>query len=123
MFPSSTCTYVCNFTQNDVTCTKYITTSQGKQKQQKRTTTFFEFCNAETGTLLCTDVAARGLDIANVGLVVNYTFPLTIEDYIHRIGRTGECAEGDGLIESIMLMFCLRRSRRQVWQIDHILHR
>lgn len=35
----------------------------GKQKQQKRTTTFFEFCNADKGTLLCTDVAARGLDI------------------------------------------------------------
>ena len=35
----------------------------GKQKQQKRTTTFFEFCQAETGILLCTDVAARGLDI------------------------------------------------------------
>jgi superfamily II DNA/RNA helicase len=35
----------------------------GKQKQAKRTSTFFEFCGAETGTLLCTDVAARGLDI------------------------------------------------------------
>jgi len=35
----------------------------GKQKQQKRTTTFFEFCQADKGTLLCTDVAARGLDI------------------------------------------------------------
>lgn len=35
----------------------------GKQKQQKRTTTFFEFCQAKTGVLLCTDVAARGLDI------------------------------------------------------------
>ncbi len=35
----------------------------GKQKQQKRTSTFFEFCQAESGILLCTDVAARGLDI------------------------------------------------------------
>lgn len=38
----------------------------GKQKQQKRTTTYFEFCNAEKGILLCTDVAARGLDIPAV---------------------------------------------------------
>jgi len=35
----------------------------GKQKQQKRTATFFEFCQADKGILLCTDVAARGLDI------------------------------------------------------------
>lgn len=37
----------------------------GKQKQQKRTNTFFEFCNAKQGTLICTDVAARGLDVWN----------------------------------------------------------
>ena len=34
-------------------------------------------------------MAARGLDIPDVEVVINYTFPLTIEDYIHRIGRTG----------------------------------
>jgi ATP-dependent RNA helicase DDX18/HAS1 len=38
----------------------------GKQKQQKRTTTFFQFCKADKGILLCTDVAARGLDIPKV---------------------------------------------------------
>jgi ATP-dependent RNA helicase DDX18/HAS1 len=36
----------------------------GKQKQQKRTNTFFEFSNAEHGILICTDVAARGLDVS-----------------------------------------------------------
>lgn len=36
----------------------------GKQKQQKRTNTFFEFINAESGILICTDVAARGLDVS-----------------------------------------------------------
>lgn len=37
----------------------------GKQKQQKRTNTFFEFCNAKQGTMICTDVAARGLDVSS----------------------------------------------------------
>ena len=35
------------------------------------------------------DVAARGLDIPQVEYVINYSFPLTVEDYVHRIGRTG----------------------------------
>jgi len=48
---------------------------QGKQKQQKRTSTFFEFCNAEAGILLCTDVAARGLDIPAVDWIVQFDPP------------------------------------------------
>lgn len=39
--------------------------------------------------MVATDVASRGLDIPNVAYVINVTFPLTIEDYVHRIGRTG----------------------------------
>lgn len=38
---------------------------------------------------IATDVAARGLDIPDVEVVINYSFPLTTEDYVHRIGRTG----------------------------------
>lgn len=48
---------------------------QGRQKQQKRTSTFFEFCTAETGILLCTDVAARGLDIPEVDWIVQFDPP------------------------------------------------
>ena len=40
--------------------------------------------------MVATDVAARGLDIPEVEVVINYTFPLTVEDYVHRIGRTGK---------------------------------
>ena len=48
---------------------------QGRQKQQKRTSTFFDFCQAETGILMCTDVAARGLDIPEVDWIIQYDPP------------------------------------------------
>nr|CAH7728302.1 unnamed protein product [Callosobruchus chinensis] len=68
----------------------------GKQKQTKRTTTFFQFCNAETGILLCTDVAARGLDIPAVDWIVQYDPPDDPKEYIHRVGRTARGEGGSG---------------------------
>jgi ATP-dependent RNA helicase DDX18/HAS1 len=68
----------------------------GKQKQQKRTNTFFEFCNAKQGTLICTDVAARGLDIPAVDWIVQFDPPDDPRDYIHRVGRTARGANGKG---------------------------
>ncbi|CAJ2510856.1 Uu.00g064810.m01.CDS01 [Anthostomella pinea] len=68
----------------------------GKQKQQKRTNTFFEFINAKSGTLICTDVAARGLDIPAVDFIVQFDPPDDPRDYIHRVGRTARGAGGKG---------------------------
>jgi len=61
----------------------------GDMSQEARTRSFHDFRDGRAPLLVATDVAARGLDIPNVEYVINYTFPLTIEDYVHRIGRTG----------------------------------
>lgn len=47
------------------------------------------FRNGEAPILIATDVAARGLDVKNVMHVVNYDLPDDIDEYVHRIGRTG----------------------------------
>lgn len=71
----------------------------GKQKQAKRTQTFFQFSNAESGILLCTDVAARGLDIPLVDWIVQYDPPDDPKEYIHRVGRTARAgSSGHGLL-------------------------
>jgi ATP-dependent RNA helicase DDX18/HAS1 len=76
----------------DVPCTDI----HGKQKQAKRTTTFFDFCKAKSGILLCTDVAARGLDIPYVDWIIQYDPPDDPKEYIHRVGRTARGAAGIG---------------------------
>lgn len=50
---------------------------------------WWEVSKQKLNILVATDVAARGLDIPDVKLVLNYTFPLTVEDFVHRCGRTG----------------------------------
>ena len=74
----------------------------GKQKQQKRTNTFFEFCNAKQGILICTDVAARGLDIPAVDWIIQFDPPDDPRDYIHRVGRTARGTAGKG--KSLMFL-------------------
>ncbi|KAF3310838.1 ATP-dependent RNA helicase [Orbilia oligospora] len=68
----------------------------GNQKQQKRTNTFFEFCNAKQGTLIATNVASRGLDIPAVDWIVQFDPPDDSTEYIHRVGRTARGVDGKG---------------------------
>ncbi len=61
----------------------------GDMVQSKRMETLDGFKNGEVKLLVCSDVAARGLDISEVSHVVNFDVPTHAEDYVHRIGRTG----------------------------------
>ncbi|GFS88315.1 ATP-dependent RNA helicase DDX18 [Nephila pilipes] len=89
----------------------------GNQKQQTRATTYRQFCKAQSGILLCTDIAARGLDIPQVDWILQYDPPDDPKEYIHRVGRTarGENTSGNAwlLLRPEELSFChyLKHSR------------
>ncbi|CAN1265447.1 DEAD-box ATP-dependent RNA helicase 51 [Linum perenne] len=96
----------------------------GKHKQQKRTSTFFDFCKAEKGILLCTDVAARGLDIPAVDWIVQFDPPDDPKEYIHRVGRTarGEGAKGNALLflipEELLFLQYLKKAKVPVKEYE-----
>jgi ATP-dependent RNA helicase RhlE len=70
----------------------------GGKNQGQRTRSLADFKSGRVSVLVATDVAARGLDIVQLPLVVNYDLPLVAEDYIHRVGRTGRAgSEGRAL--------------------------
>uniref|UniRef100_A0A8C5RSC6 DEAD-box helicase 28 n=1 Tax=Laticauda laticaudata TaxID=8630 RepID=A0A8C5RSC6_LATLA len=62
---------------------------QGEIAADTRAGIFKAFQRGESDILLCTDIASRGLDTIHVELVINYDFPLTLPDYLHRVGRIG----------------------------------
>merc|ERR1712039_778666 len=61
----------------------------GDKKQEEREWVLKEFKEGKQPILVATDVASRGLDVKDIKYVINYEFPTTFEDYIHRVGRTG----------------------------------
>lgn len=61
----------------------------GDKRQNARRRAISEFKSGKTQVLIATEVAARGLDIQGLDIVVNYNLPYLAEDYVHRIGRTG----------------------------------
>ena len=73
----------------------------GDKSQQTRLETLSQFKEGSLRVLVATDVAARGLDIAELPFVINYELPLNAEDYVHRIGRTGR-AGAEGIAISLM---------------------
>ncbi|GMI79676.1 RNA Helicase 37 [Hibiscus trionum] len=69
------------------------TTIHGDRSQQERELALRSFKSGKTPILVATDVAARGLDIPHVAHVVNFDLPNDIDDYVHRIGRTGRAGK------------------------------
>ncbi|KAJ4977748.1 hypothetical protein NE237_008528 [Protea cynaroides] len=69
------------------------TTIHGDRTQQEREQALRSFKSGATPILVATDVAARGLDIPHVAHVVNFDIPNDIDDYVHRIGRTGRAGK------------------------------
>jgi ATP-dependent RNA helicase RhlE len=70
----------------------------GDKSQNARTRALRDFKSGKTHVLVATDIAARGLDIEQLPMVINFDLPMVAEDYIHRIGRTGRAgAEGQAV--------------------------
>ncbi len=65
----------------------------GDMSQQQRDITMKNFKNKKINMLVCTDVAARGIDVDNLTHVINFGLPQDIESYVHRIGRTGRAGQ------------------------------
>jgi len=94
----------------------------GDKSQDRRQAAIVSFSKGEVPILIATDVASRGLDFPNVPYVFNYDMPTNIDDYIHRIGRTGRCGNKGTAISFIQndcriikdLMRILQKAKQQV---------
>ena len=94
------------------------TAIHGDKSQQARLDALDAFKAAKVQVMVATDVAARGLDIDDLPLVVNYELPHVPEDYIHRIGRTGRAgAEGEAI------SFCAPEEEKYLADIERLLKR
>lgn len=90
----------------------------GDKSQIERMQALDAFKRGEIEALVATDVAARGLDIAELPAVINFDLPFNAEDYVHRIGRTGRAgATGDAL------SLCSPNERKQLADIEKLIKR
>jgi ATP-dependent RNA helicase DeaD len=90
-----------------------VGTLHGDMPQAKRERTIRSFRNNRFQVLIATDVAARGLDINNIDLVVNYDVPMDSENYLHRIGRTGRAGK-----EGIAVSFVTKQEEYHIRQYE-----
>jgi len=84
--------------------------------QNTRINSINSFKNDEVKILVATDVASRGIDVSNVSHVINFDVPVVIEDYVHRIGRTGRALQSGEAIT-----FCTPSEEYYVHKIEKLI--
>ncbi|MEO0487171.1 MAG: DEAD/DEAH box helicase [Pseudomonadota bacterium] len=92
------------------------TSVHGNKSQGQRDRAIKQFRGGEMQILVATDVAARGIDIPTVGLVVNYELPNVPENYVHRIGRTARAGRS-----GIAVTFCSADEAKQLRDIEKLI--
>lgn len=85
----------------------------GDMNQRQRTKTMMKLRQGTVSVLVATDVAARGIDVQNITHVINFDLPTNVEDYVHRIGRTGRAGA-----MGIALSFAARKDIGFVKEIE-----
>ncbi len=93
------------------------TALHGDKSQDERLKALDSFKSGAVDLLVCTDVAARGLDIKDVPAVFNFDIPFNAEDYVHRIGRTGRAGTA-----GLAVSFVSGSDARLVSDIEKLLH-
>jgi ATP-dependent RNA helicase RhlE len=89
----------------------------GNKSQSIRSRTLDDFKKGRVRVLVATDLAARGLDIPHLPLVVNFDLPLVPEDYVHRVGRTGRAGQHGRAVSLVSASEAglLRQIQRVAW--------
>ena len=109
----------CNFKQSTLDIRDYLSSLgfsavalNGDLDQRDREDVLMKFKHRSCSVLIATDVAARGLDIKDLPMVINYELPSDTEIYVHRIGRTGRAGK-----RGVALSLC---SPKEYWKLDEI---
>ncbi len=87
-------------------------------EQSERDSVMHEFKNERVDILVATDIVARGIDIDDISLVINFDVPYDVEDYVHRIGRTARAGDS-----GIAITFVAPDEQYRFWQIESFLQK
>ncbi len=106
------------------------TSLQGNMSQRQRQNAMDGFRSGQFQVLVATDLAARGIDVSSISHVINYDVPQTVDDYTHRIGRTGRAAktgdaftfvtpDDEGIVRGIERVLGSKIERRKLADFDY----